>query len=201
MIPKHIHQVHIGQPPSGKVQRWMDTVRAVHPDWQYTLWTENNIPSLGIDLRHLIHVFPKAAGVSNAVRIKAVMDHGGIYLDTDVECLKPMDSFLEHEAFAAFQDYVPDDITKQFFCNAVFGSVAGHPWLQWQWEHTSDWHKIAAHWGVDLMSQAPRDGVTAIPTHLVYPFLWTTPKEQRVVHPESICVHHWLGSWCDKSMK
>ena len=45
----------------------------------------------------------KWAFVSDYARLKILYDHGGIYLDTDVELLKPLDDLLE-EGFLGFDD-------------------------------------------------------------------------------------------------
>lgn len=46
----------------------------------------------------------KWAFVSDYARLWVLVRYGGIYLDTDVELLRSLDSFLEHDAFAGFED-------------------------------------------------------------------------------------------------
>ena len=43
------------------------------------------------------------AFVSDYVRLKALVEMGGVYMDTDVEVIKPLDPYLHHEAFAGFE--------------------------------------------------------------------------------------------------
>ena len=45
----------------------------------------------------------KWAFVSDYVRLYALTTMGGIYMDTDVEVLKPLDSFLNNKAFSGFE--------------------------------------------------------------------------------------------------
>jgi len=188
MIPKIIHQVHFGGKPSKKLGDWMNTVRDLHPDWDYLLWDEHNLPLLKLNLQELQDSFPKWAGVSNAVRLKAILDFGGVYLDTDCECLKPLNPLLEQRAFAALQD-------ERRLCNAVFGAEAGHFWIAWQWTHVHEWTGHAADWGVELMSLSPRKNLTVLPAHAFYPFLWDAPQSKRSAHADSYLVHHWEKSW------
>lgn len=42
--------------------------------------------------------------MTDYVRLKAMTEMGGIYMDTDVEVVKPLDPFLEQEAFAGFEN-------------------------------------------------------------------------------------------------
>lgn len=44
------------------------------------------------------------AFVSDYLRLKALYEYGGCYMDTDVMCYKPLDKFLEHEFFTGFEN-------------------------------------------------------------------------------------------------
>ena len=50
----------------------------------------------------------KKAFVTDYVRLQVIYDHGGIYLDTDVELPKLLDEWLRHRAFLGCEgaDYV-----------------------------------------------------------------------------------------------
>ena len=191
-IPKKIHQVWVGGPMPDKYRPYVDGIRALHPNWEYCLWTDKNIGELGFSLKH---EYPHPAQFSEAIRLKCVLDHGGIYLDADIEARKPMDSFLQYDAFTAMaKENDPEDRV----CDAVFGAVKAHPWLQWQWDRVPQWRQYRHPFGVWLMSAAPRDIVSFIPVHLVYPFDWDTPEAERKVHPDSVLVHHWDKTWIAK---
>lgn len=171
--------------------QWRRTLIEQNPEAEHFLWTEKTIPSLGLDLAQLKRDHLTMAGASNVVRLKAVLDHGGMYLDTDIEPLKPIDNILVYSAIAARQD-------GDRLCNAFFGAEAGHPWIRWQWDRVDQQKGIPAYWGVDLMSAAPRAGVTIVPSEVCYPYLWDAPAEKRVPHEASQVVHHWEGSWNKK---
>ncbi len=51
-----------------------------------------------------------------------MQEHGGIYLDTDVELMKPFDNFLDEEMFWGFE-------YDCYLATCVIGSVPGHPLL------------------------------------------------------------------------
>src|SRR5690606_34232415 len=48
---------------------------------------------------------------------------GGIYLDTDVEVVRPLDSLLHHQAFSGFED-------EHYLQSGTMGAAAGHPWIR-----------------------------------------------------------------------
>ena len=63
------------------------------------------------------------AFVSDFVRVNALYNYGGIYLDTDVEVFKSLDEFLEEPAFTGFEcDFYP-------VC-ATMGAEKGNPLIK-----------------------------------------------------------------------
>ena len=60
----------------------------------------------------------KYAFLSDYVRLKVVAEHGGVYFDTDVELLRPIDKLLENEAFFGYE--TPEYVNS----GQGFGSVA-----------------------------------------------------------------------------
>lgn len=166
-----------------------------NPDFTFILWDEDAcVATLGLNILELKDRFQNWAAVSNLVRLLILQRYGGVYTDLDVECLKPIAPLLIHSAFAATQDDLPP---AGRVCNAILGAVKGHPYINWQVERTDRLNADGAT-GVYLASDAPRDGLTLVPRHLVYPFAYDSAPEARVLHPDSILVHHWEGSWLPK---
>ncbi len=188
-IPKIIHQIHLGDPPSAETEAMIQTLRDKNPDFKHILWTEPDLARIGFNAKSLQEVYPTYAGVSNALRIHLIAIYGGIYADTDIECLQPLDCLTRYDAFGAIQD------TQGRICNAFFGACPNHPWITWQRGAMDGCRGLCAAWGVDLMSIAPREGVEIIDSNLCYPWKWDDPKELWVAKPESLVVHHWAGSW------
>lgn len=187
MIPRHLHQFWVG-PIEPEIAGMMSGVKLMHPDWTVFWWDDKTIERLGLDFNYLLARCKNMAGVSNVVRLHAVNQLGGVWIDSDCEMLKPIDPLLENSAFVAEQD-------AGRTCNACFGAVPQHPWIEWQIKHQERLMCEDAAEGVYVMSEAPRDGVTIVPTSYFYPFLWDTPLDERMAHPDSFMLHHWSGSW------
>lgn len=62
------------------------------------------------------------AFLTDYFRMKAVHDHGGVYLDTDVYLVRPLDDLLAHPSFWGFADTALVE-------PVVFGAHAGNPVL------------------------------------------------------------------------
>lgn len=189
-IPKTIHQIWIGDRPIPENHKsWIDHTRWMNPEWKHILWDDLALTSAGFLVGDFVRSYWSYASASNMIRLLLLRRYGGIYLDTDCECLKPLDKLLNRKAFAAFQD-------GDRICNAVMGAEPDHPWIKWQIEHgAGDTDPHDAAWGVYTASKAPRDLVSIIPTHWVYPFHYSTPLSRRENHQDSFIAHHWDGSW------
>lgn len=189
MIPRIVHFCHFGDPPSEQVWANIERAREVNPRWSHMLWTEETMKCMGGAFMEWFDPLQTLASKSNLARLFILERMGGIYIDTDCECIHPLEEIGAHRAFAAMQD-------GERICNAVMGAEPCHEWIQWQINHWHDFDQNDPASGVYLASAAPRDGLTIIPQHLVYPFLYDTPREQRRPHPQSVLMHHWAGSWC-----
>lgn len=189
MISKIIHHVYCGAPVPAEMDMFMQTAIDLNPTWERHLWTAHNLEALGLNYDKLLAIFKAPVHVSDFVRLVAIFKFGGFYLDSDVEVVRPLEPLLHHAAVAATQDG-----TGQI-CPAVFGAYACHPWIKWQIDHAKEYSRPDTPWNVTLMTDAPRAGLSLVPTDWFYPWLWDTPKEQRKVTPHTLCVHHWKGSW------
>jgi mannosyltransferase OCH1-like enzyme len=101
----------------------------LHPDWQMKLWDETTIPALvNQDLYDRAEeVAPAYVGQlrSDIARYEILYREGGVYLDVDFECLRPIDELLvDVECFVAWE------IQEQYLNNAIIGSIPGHPFLK-----------------------------------------------------------------------
>ena len=105
MIPKKIHYCWFGRNPKPKLaEKCIKSWRKFCPDYEIVEWNEDNfdVDTAPPYVRQAYEA-GKWAFVSDFVRLRAMTEHGGIYMDTDVELVKPLDGFLKHRAFAGFE--------------------------------------------------------------------------------------------------
>lgn len=122
MIPKHIHYVWVGGPLPEAQHAYISTWRETNPDYEFTLWNESNI-DFSIDVLSRAYNKRKWAKVADITRLVAILRHGGIYLDTDIQLYKRLDPLLDHKCFLGFQDKHP---SKDWVANGVIGAEKGH---------------------------------------------------------------------------
>lgn len=74
------------------------------PDFEIIRWDESNFDYKSNAYAKEAYETGKWAFVSDYVRLKTVYEQGGIYLDTDVELIKPIDALLENKGFMGFDE-------------------------------------------------------------------------------------------------
>lgn len=124
MIPKVIHYCWFGYNPLPKdAQRCIKSWKKHCPDYEIIQWNESNfdISACPLYVRQAYEA-KKWAFVSDYVRLKLVYDHGGIYMDTDVEVIKSLDELLKHKVYFGFEDD-----GKHINTGLGFGAEPGNP--------------------------------------------------------------------------
>lgn len=137
MIPKRIHYVWIGHGEmSDTIKRCIHSWEEKLPNYEIMRWDESNY-----DIRNAprfvqeTYNAKKWAFVSDYIRLWALYNYGGIYLDTDVEVFKSLDIFLNHPLFIGTQSYWVDinKREKELKVNlsiGVIGAEKEHPYIK-----------------------------------------------------------------------
>lgn len=105
MIPKIIHYCWFGgKPKPALAEKCIASWKKFCPDYEIMEWNEGNFDiSTAPQYVQEAHRVGRWAFVTDFVRLKALTEHGGIYMDTDVEVIKPLDQYLQHRGFAGFE--------------------------------------------------------------------------------------------------
>ena len=106
MIPKVIHYCWFGGNPKPKLaEKCIKSWKKYCPDYEIVEWNEDNfdISAAPLYVRQAYEA-KKWAFVTDYVRLEVVYNHGGVYLDTDVELLKSLDSLLDNKAFFGYEN-------------------------------------------------------------------------------------------------
>lgn len=104
------------------VKETVDSWKLVLPDYEIIEWNEDNFDVTMDPWMHRMHQEGKYAFASDWARLHVLREHGGIYLDTDVELMKPFDDFLGGEMFWGFE-------YDCYLATCVIGSAPSHPLL------------------------------------------------------------------------
>ena len=121
MIPKKIHYCWFGcgeMPELAKkcIKSWKKYL----PEYEIKEWNEDNFDLDMYPYAREAYENRKFAFVTDVVRLYALYHEGGIYMDTDVEVYKPLDDFLNEEAFTGFEQ-------PHYPVTATMGAEKGNP--------------------------------------------------------------------------
>ena len=141
---------------------------------------------------------------SDVLRYELMARFGGVYVDFDMEPVKPLDHLLNRRAFLGRIQPTFQQIVVQEIEIAVIGSEPGNPF----WKHViralPAWAEQYKHVGSVATRTGPQfvqrllnswNGplpLDLLPANYFYPFRWCEPKQ---IRPESYAIHHWWGSW------
>ena len=104
MIPKTIHYCWFGHSEKPELfVKCLNSWKKYCPDYEIKEWNEDNFDIHCSDYVQEAYEAGKWAFVTDYARLWIIYHHGGIYLDTDVEVIKPYDDLLSNKAFFGFE--------------------------------------------------------------------------------------------------
>lgn len=122
MIPKTIHYCWFGRKEKPKLAlKCIASWRKYCPDYEIIEWNEGNFDLKQHPYLQWCYAQKKWAFLSDYVRLLILQEHGGIYLDTDVELVRPLDDLLAFNAYFGFEG-------KEYVATGLgFGCTPRHP--------------------------------------------------------------------------
>lgn len=201
MIPKVLHYCWFGpKPKPASLTRLLETWRKHNPDYEIKEWTERNFNYDAYLYSREAYRMGCYAHVSDVCRIHVLYFHGGIYLDTDVEVIKPFDSLLKFQSFAG--------VETCYVGTGVIGAEAQTWWIGEFLKYYDTRHFINA------FGHPRRKANTAILTKEIIPSIpaeeWPLilPKDflsckdynsgKILVTDNTVSIHHYDASWRGK---
>lgn len=122
MIPKVIHYIWLGGNPLPKIaKKCFASWKKFCPDFEIKRWDESN---LNINVNKYVkqaYDAKKFAFASDYFRFEILYKEGGVYMDIDVELLKPIDELLINQCFTGFEKH--DSINPGLIIGAEKGNA------------------------------------------------------------------------------
>ena len=121
-IPKIIHYCWFGGGPiSPESRKCIESWKKYCPDYKIIEWNEQNFEISQNRYAQQAYEAKKYAFVSDYVRLAVLYEYGGIYLDTDVELVRPLDELLEHKGFIGMEHSAPSPYGRTLLVNTGSG--------------------------------------------------------------------------------
>lgn len=210
MIPRIIHYCWFGHGEMPMMAK--ECIASWHkfmPNWQFKLWNEDSIGVNEISYTKEAYEAQKYAFVSDYVRLWALCNEGGLYLDTDVKVFKSFDNLMAYKAFAGFEGskHLP-------IGTCVMASEADGVWVKEQLGYYQDRHFIKEDGSFDLTTNVQfitakmreqglvQNGKEQDYKDLhVFPVEYFCPRQttgEYIRTENTYCEHLGLGSWAEQ---
>lgn len=209
MIPKIIHYCWFGRGQMPELAlKCIESWHKYMPDYKYKLWNEDNFDINCNQYVREAYEAKKYAFVSDYVRLYALYTEGGIYMDTDVEVLKPYDPLLGLTGFIGFEG------TK--YSPVGTGTIACMPQGEWAAEQLKSYEEIRfiqPDGTYDLLTNPFRitremkkhgfiqNGKEQVYKDMhVFPVDFFCPRQttgEIFFTENTYCDHHFMASWTD----
>lgn len=147
MIPKTIHYCWFGRNPKPDLlKKCIASWSRYCPDYEMIEWNEDNFDIGMVPYVKEAYDARKWAFVTDYVRLWIIFNHGGIYLDTDVELIKSLDPLLDNHAYFGIED------TCMINTGLGFGAEKGNPAVGRMLEDYKDVHFLKDDGSYDLLT-------------------------------------------------
>lgn len=211
MEPKLIHYCWFGGNPLPKyLKKYINSWKQYCPNAKIVEWNESNFDVNSCKYSKEAYENKKWAFVSDYARFVILNEHGGIYLDTDVELIKNIDNLPE--TFVGFEsdgrvnsgliraakagDVICEEMIKSYK-NDSFVLENGELNLKTVCERETE---VLKNYGLELNGKMQTVANTA-----VYPVEYFSPLNvetmELCVTPNTYAIHHFKGSWLPKDRK
>jgi mannosyltransferase OCH1-like enzyme len=213
-IPKIIHYCWFGRNPKPRLaEKCINSWKKYCPDYEIIEWNEDNFDVDKNLYCRQAYEAKKWAFVTDYARLWIIYNFGGVYFDTDVEVIKPIDDFMKNSCYLGFENanYVNSGLG--------FGAEKNHPFVK---ENMNMYDNIVflnddgnynttpcpAYTTEILINKGLKqcvstiqkiEGITIYPVEYFCPKDYLTGRIKKTMNSYSI--HHFEASWCTDEQK
>ena len=216
MIPKIIHYCWFGGKPLPKLaEKCIASWKRFCPGYEIKQWNETNFDVQKYAYSREAYAAKKWAFVSDCARFEILYKEGGIYFDTDVELIKPLQDIIERGPFMGAESDGTSNLGIAVAPGLGMGVPTGLPLcreLTEVYEHIHFLHadgktdvenvKTVVAYVTELLYKKGlqnKSGLQQVDGIYIYPKEYFNPKDlathQLFITPNTHAIHHYDGSW------
>ncbi|WP_155832335.1 glycosyltransferase family 32 protein [Butyrivibrio sp. MC2013] len=206
-IPRIIHYCWFGKNPiPDKLREYMDSWKRFCPDYEIIRWNEDNYDINKWPYVREAYNAGKLGFVPDMIRLDVLYNHGGIYFDTDVELIKPIDELLCLEGFCSTEKWGIANM------GGGCGATKGHPMIGEILDYRRDRHFLWPDGSINTESSGTYEtlplisrgfvpdntlqtvnGLTMLSSDFFQPYDYMT--RETLITANTYGIHHFYGSW------
>ena len=209
-IPKILHYIWLGgQQKPESVLKCIASWKKFCPDFEFIEWNEARF---GLGRSPIVdYALSKKnwAYAADVIRVIALKEYGGVYFDTDVELIAPIDDLLVYDAFLGYE-------SRFWAGSAALGSIPHHPLYQMlvdRYVYEEKIEFLSNPFSVHAFSAAMRllykvkfdgkfkvvENIALLPEPYFYPINYMSLKMKKDQNTRGI--HYYQSSWHNKEQK
>lgn len=210
MIPKTIHYCWFGlKGMPDFLKECIESWYRFCPDYEIIRWDETNFEVSKYDYTKQAFENKKFAFVADLARLDILYQHGGIYMDTDVKLLKPLDELLNQKGFVGVEKW------GNINSGGGIGAVPHHPMIREMLDYrlkfpfllddgsfnieTNGFYEttpfIRHGMRIDNSLQVI-NGFTIYPSSVFHPYDYISHEER--IKNNTVSIHHFYGGWMEE---
>ena len=195
MIPRKIHYFWFGGRKTPLALRCIASWRKYAPDWEICEWNESNCDVGRSAFASAAFAARKWGFVPDPLRMMKICEEGGVYFDTDVELIRPIDDIVEEGPFFACEC----DSPRRIGPGLGFAAEKGDPVCA---AIASRYEKLKFDPACHLSQSGPAiatEVLKGFPDRRCLPSAVFNPKGgcagDVLISPETRAIHHYAASW------
>jgi len=212
IIPKRIHYIWLGENEMPELmKKCIASWREFCPDYEIICWNEKNYDFCKSEYMEYAYKKKKWAFVSDYARIDILNEYGGIYMDTDVELLKNLDSMCNQTAFCSVEKW--NVVNTGGCCGTIKNGTAIKAMLDFRKYYDSaclcDFDEFTASGYYETMAMIQEGyepngkfqkilDMNIYPYDFFHPFDYVTGKTN--ITDNTFSIHYFNGGWVDKNI-
>jgi mannosyltransferase OCH1-like enzyme/GT2 family glycosyltransferase len=216
VIPKNLHMIWIGGQIPLKYNRLIESWRKHHPDWNFKIWGDEDLTDFNMVNKVAYNAVPNMGVKSDILRYEILYRYGGLYIDTDFECIKPFNDLLYLDFFGGGWSKTPCLANGLMGCkpgDAFIGTVINEITKK-QGNMNFQLGTALSVAGADFITplyveyiKNTTDKTVLFPDSFFYPMPNSFREEIRgdtvadisrihsYIRPNTYCIHLWYTSW------
>jgi len=213
LIPLKLHFIWIGSPVPTEFHENFDRWKELNPEFEFYLWTDAELKNFNLENQRAFDAALNYGEKADIWRYEIIWRYGGVYIDTDVRCLRSIKPLhYRYEFYAGLSNTTRVEVN-----NALFGAAPHHPVLRVSidliakkgkprhifsetLERTGPFHFTKCFLEI-VQKNNICNKIVAFPVSFFYPLPNTyhgvQPDHilQKWIRPESFTVHFWESRW------
>lgn len=198
MIPKIIHYCWLSNDPyPSDIAKYQESWKKYLPDYEFVLWDANRFDiNSSLWVRQAFEA-KKYAFAADYIRLYALYNYGGIYMDMDIEVLRPFDeNLLDSEILAGYEN----DTTKLIEAGFL-GAEKSNAFIGECLKHYQDRPFVKTNGEYDMLvlpriiTPVYKKYYNQIPFSFDYFTVKSWETGEIKITENSYTIHHFAGSW------